>query len=184
MYIVGITGPMGSGKDTVSEYLDDVYDFRELSYGDIVRDIADEEGVEPTRENLQKISKRYRESYGMEYFAQRMVEKMDELGRKKYVLSGIRRIEDFKPIKKRYGENFKLLLIDAKPKIRFKRLKKRGLGRDPDSFEKFKEQDETEFERYDMEETFKEADYTIHNNGSLDELKKKVDAFVNDFGLS
>lgn len=183
MKVVGITGPIGSGKDTVSEYLEDRYGFRELSFGDMVRGIAREKDLEPNRENLQEIQRGYRDRYGDEYFGRRIAEKMEKSEGGKFVLSGVRRPEDFEPLKKKHGEDFYLLLVDAKPKIRFRRLRKRGRPGDPDTFEEFRKQDEEEKERFDMEKTFREADYEIYNNGTLEDLKKKIDGFVKDSSL-
>lgn len=178
MKIIGVTGPIGAGKDEVSGYLKKRYDFYEIVVGDLLREMANKKGIETKRENLEKIQSYYRERYGEEYFAKKVIQKIKDLDADDIVVNGIRRPEDFVPLKEKFGDNFKLLLVQAKPKIRFKRLKKRGRPGDPDTFEEFKEQDRNETEKFDMKKTFKKAGYTINNNGRLKELHRKVDGFV------
>ena len=49
MKVIGLVGKIGSGKDTVSRMLKE-YGFKEIGMGDMVREIARERGLEPTRE--------------------------------------------------------------------------------------------------------------------------------------
>ena len=50
--VIGAVGQNGSGKDEVLKYLRSKYGMAFLSTGDVVRDIAAKEGVEPTRDHL------------------------------------------------------------------------------------------------------------------------------------
>lgn len=178
MLVIGLTGPIGSGKSSVAEYLIDRYEFVKLSIGDLVREYARKEGLKFTRENLDRVQKKYRDKHGPDFFAEKALEKIKDTEGEKFVIDGIRMPEDSEPLKRNFDDRFVLLLVDAKPKIRFRRLKRRGRPGDPETFEEFKKQDERELENFKMEKTFKKADYTINNNGRLEKLKKKVDRFL------
>ncbi|MDD5399511.1 MAG: AAA family ATPase, partial [Dehalococcoidia bacterium] len=58
MKVIGVVGDIGSGKDEVLKHLRDRYGVPYISTGDIVRQMAQQEGVVGTRENLEAISKR------------------------------------------------------------------------------------------------------------------------------
>ncbi|MCW1300955.1 MAG: AAA family ATPase [Candidatus Nanoarchaeia archaeon] len=182
--IVGIAGTIGSGKDVVSHYLAQKYGYIEIIMGDLVRDLANELKLEPSRENLLKLQKRYVEQFGREYWGKRAVEKIQSIASEKIVVNGIRRIEDIKVLKQAFiNDRVVLLVIDADPKIRFERLVKRGREGDPKNFDQFLLQELAERETFDLEELEKIADYKIENDGSLVELYTRVDEFVNKFGL-
>lgn len=56
--VIGAIGKNGSGKDEVLRYLSARYGVPFVATGDIVRSLAAEEGLEPTRENLGPMSAR------------------------------------------------------------------------------------------------------------------------------
>jgi dephospho-CoA kinase len=68
MKVIGVIGLNGSGKDEVVKYLHQRYAVPLLSVGDIVREIAGQEDKEPTRDNLDEITRRYFAKYGQGYF--------------------------------------------------------------------------------------------------------------------
>lgn len=183
MLVIGLAGTIGSGKDTVSDYLEERYDFRSFTMGDVVRDIAEKRGLEANRDNLQMLGKECREEKGKDFLAEKMAEKIRSRKGKKFVVNGVRTPEDYEVLKREFGDDFTLLLIQTKEKIRFKRLKERGRTGDPDTYEQFKRQDENDIEKFEMDETFKEADYTINNNGRIEDLYKKVDGFLKGVNL-
>lgn len=178
MKVIGLVGRIGAGKDEVVEYLEERHGFEAFGMGDVVRKIAEERGVEPTRENLQRLGKECREERGANFLARKAVEIVRDSKNEKFAVNGIRNPEEVEALRDEFNGKFKLLRIDAKPKIRFRRLKERGRSGDPETFEEFKEQDENETEKFSMKRTFKKADYAINNNGRLEELHKKVDSFL------
>jgi dephospho-CoA kinase len=56
MKILGAIGRIGSGKDAVVDYPSDKYNLPTVSVGDMVREMAKEKGLSPTRENLEQIA--------------------------------------------------------------------------------------------------------------------------------
>ena len=76
MKVVGVVGLNGSGKDEVVKYLNQKYSVPLISVGDIVRELAAEQGVEATRDNLDALSATCFKKYGEGYFVKQIVTKI------------------------------------------------------------------------------------------------------------
>jgi dephospho-CoA kinase len=182
--VIGAVGQNGSGKDEVLKYLRTRYDVPFLSTGDVVREIAAKEGVEPTRENLGKISDRYFHEFGKGYFVKLLADKIRATGWEIAGISGIRALEDVSILKDIFGKDF--ILIDiyiTDPHVRYNRMTRRGEGRDPHSYEELLRQDQAEEELFHVREAEKLADYSISNDGTLDDLHREIDSLVLDKGI-
>ena len=177
--VIGAVGQNGSGKDEVLKYLRRKYNVPFLATGDIVREIAAKEGVEPTRENLGKISDRYFREFGKGYFVKLLADKICNSGWKIAGISGIRSLNDVRILKEMLGNDF--ILIDVKitdPQVRFSRMTKRGEGRDPHSYDQFLRQDEAEEKLFSLKEAERLADYYISNDDTLEDLHRQLDKLV------
>ncbi|MEM7819370.1 MAG: AAA family ATPase [Candidatus Aenigmatarchaeota archaeon] len=173
MNVIGITGLMGSGVDTVAKYISEKYGYAILHMSDILREMAKKEGLELTRDNLQNMRKKY----GNEFLAEEIVKRIKKNKYNKVIIAAIRRSEDYLIPKKEFPE-MKLIFINTDDKIRFERLKKRCRENDPKTFKEFQRQQKNEYKIYDFNKTFSYADYVIENNGTVDELYKKVDEIM------
>jgi len=182
--VIGAVGQNGSGKDEVLKYLRTRYDVPFLSTGNIVREIAAKEGLEPTRENLGKISDKYFRAFGKGYFVKLLADKIRNSGWKIAGISGIRSLTDVSVLKEIFGKDFMLIAVSiSDPHVRFARMTKRGEGRDPHSYEQFLRQDQDEEKLFSLKEAESLADYTVSNDGTLDDLHREVDRLVSDKGL-
>lgn len=180
MLVVGVTGRIGAGKDTISEYLEEGYGFEEMVMGDIAREFAKEEGLEPTRKNLHKIAKKQIGKHGPDFFSKKIVESIKDSDSDKFVVNGVRRPQELPPLEGSFGDGFSLVLVSADPEIRFRRLKRRGRPGDPDTWEEFKEQDRREVEKFRMDDVFEKADIFIENNGTFGDLYSDLDGLVSE----
>lgn len=125
--VIGAVGLNGSGKDILIMRLHDQFGIPMISIGDIVRDIAREEGVAATRDNLHEISERYIAKFGKEYFPQRVITKIEEQKWPIVGISGIRTPTDIRTFQKHYGKNFILIHVEVTdPRVRFERMQRRG----------------------------------------------------------
>jgi len=179
MTVIGAVGLNGSGKDTLINYLHERHGIPILSMGDIVRDIADEEHIRPTRANLHEISQRYIARYGKEYFVKRLIDEIEERQWRSVAITGIRTPADVRTLQEYFGQDFLLVHVRVgDPYIRFERAKGRGEARDPQRYKEFLEQDREEKEIFHIDEAVKQADITIDNDGSLGAFHRKIEKRV------
>ncbi|MBQ1929517.1 MAG: AAA family ATPase [Bacteroidales bacterium] len=70
--IIAAVGKNASGKDYFLEYISKEYGIPMLSIGDVARALAEQEGLEKTRENLHYISHKYMSAYGQDFFPKKL----------------------------------------------------------------------------------------------------------------
>ncbi|AFN03160.1 hypothetical protein PFC_00935 [Pyrococcus furiosus COM1] len=184
--IIGIAGKIAAGKTTVAKFLEEL-GFCRISCSEPLVDIltgnispyswvpeVDFKG-EPTRENLIKLGRLLKEKYGEDILIRLAVDKLRHC--ENIAIDGVRSIGEVEAIKKMGGS---LIYVEAKPEIRFERLKLRGAEKDKgiNSLEDLLKFDEWEESLYKTSELKKVADFIIVNEGSLEELKKEVEEIV------
>jgi dephospho-CoA kinase len=185
MKVIGVIGLNGSGKDEVVNYLKRRYGTPLISVGDIVREIASKDGVEPTRDNLDAITKICFGKYGEGYFLKQVIEKIrlnaDSL--KAIGISGIRSPQDVKLVRDAFGKEFILVHVYiSDDKVRFARIRRRGSQRDNSTFEEFLRQDHVSEQLFHIREAINMADYSISNDGSLEDLQREIENLIKIFG--
>ena len=179
MKVIGAVGDIGSGKDEVLKYLRDRYGVPYISTGDIVRQIAQEDGVDGTRENLAAISKRCFSQMGRGCFVRMAGQEIIKRGWKVAGISGVRTPNDVAVMKEMFADGFSLVRVDIKdPGIRFERVRLRGERRDPLTLEAFQQQDRNEEQEFQISKAEAMADYNIDNSGTLEELQRQIDKLV------
>ena len=182
--VIGAVGQNGSGKDEVLKYLRAKHNVPFLSTGDAVREIAAKEGMEPTRDNLVKISDRYFREFGKGCFVKSLADNIKNSGWKIAGISGIRSIDDVSILKDIFGKDFVLIRVHiTDPHVRYSRMTRRGEDRDPHSYEQFLSQDSAEEELFSLKEAEQRADYSISNDGTLEDLHRQIDRLVSDKDL-
>jgi dephospho-CoA kinase len=186
MKIIGVIGLNGSGKDEVVNYLNKRYGVSLFSIGDIVREIAFREGIEPTRDNLDGITRKYFTQFGEGYFLKQVVDKirrnMNSL--KAVGISGIRSPQDIDNVRNAFGQNFILIYVYITDShIRYQRIRHRGSKRDDLTCDDFLKQDQVSEELFHIQEAIKMAEFSISNDGSLEDLHRQVEKLVEEKGL-
>lgn len=177
--IIGITGTVGSGKDTVADYLIKK-GFFYLSLSDLIREECSKKNKYHGRDDLIKMGNQLREKYGPGVLAKMALEKL--INKDKIVLGSIRNQGEVEELRK--YNNFKLLKIDAPIDLRYQRIQKRGKIDDQVSLDKFKEQESFErqgnFFQQQLDRVAAMADQIVDNDGTLDELYKRVDEILKE----
>lgn len=158
--IIGIIGPIGAGKDLITNYLQKRLNCSVYQISSELKDLAKENNISLNRENLINYSRQLVSIYGDEYLAKRILEKNNE---ELIIVAGMRQIGQIDYLK----NNSSLLLIGvyANPKIRFERVLRRKKMGDPQTFENFvkieKEEDGVSVQR--ISDCMKKVDYLIKN---------------------
>lgn len=182
--IIGVVGQNGSGKDEVLKYLKARHGVPFLATGDIVREIAAKQGIEPTRSNLGELSDSYFRKYGKGHFIKMAVDRIFQNGWKTAGISGIRSPEDVAILRNILGRDFVLIAVTvADAQVRYRRMLKRGEDRDRNTIEQFRQQDEAEENLFHITDAMMQADYTISNDGTLEALHAAIDTLVDKNGL-
>lgn len=175
MQVIGVTGRSGCGKNALAQYLKQNYGLEAFSIGALVRDIAKEREIPPTRRNLHQISTEIMRDKGSEFFGRAVVEAIERSGCESAVVADIRTPADVRVLRDRFD---RFLLVRVKigdQRARFARISERGAERDPDSFADFLEQDMAEESLFHIGETVELADVTIRNMGTSSELEDEID---------
>ncbi|MCW1888568.1 MAG: AAA family ATPase [Candidatus Moranbacteria bacterium] len=182
--VVGVTGEMASGKDTVTEYLVEKYGAKKYRFSDILREILDLLFVPQTRENLTRLSILLRQGFGDDLLA-KVIEKRaeDDKTHPILVIDGIRRYQDIAYFNSLDG--FTLWYVDASFETRYERLTMRSQNVDDMTKSEEEFRAEHEFETEKTVPALKEhANEVINNEGMLDELHRKVDVIMAKLGVN
>lgn len=171
--IVGISGTLSSGKDTLSAHLESERDFLHMSTSDMLR--AEKKRVfgdspESLLKRADPFANKLREDRGAGVLVELAYEALLKSGKSNIVISGIRTIGEVEMLHKLGGT---LFFVDADDKVRYNRVASRGRDvQDNMSFEGFLAQERSESEGIDpTDKTIQNlpamrsmADYIIYNN--------------------
>lgn len=173
--IIGVVGPIASGKSVLVEYLIDK-GFINLRVSDEIKEIATKRGIAHERGPLQNLGNELREKYGPGFLAERVMEKIKP--GKNYVIDSIRNpgeIEIFRNM-----DEFIVIGVDSPPEDRLRRIVSRNKSGDPKTIEEIKDMDARDRGAgekssgqqvgacYDM------SDYQLMNDGTMEALAEKI----------
>ncbi|AMM53335.1 AAA family ATPase [Pyrococcus kukulkanii] len=180
--IVGIAGKIAAGKTTVAKLLEE-RGFCRISCSEPLIDILTgntkdyswvpevEFKGEPTRENLIELGRILKEKYGEDVLIRLAVDKLRHC--KNIAIDGVRSIGESEKIKEMGGM---LIYVEARPEIRFERLRRRNADKDKtiETLEDLLRFDEWEEKLYQTSKLKEIADFVIVNEGSIEELREKL----------
>ncbi|MEM4267520.1 MAG: AAA family ATPase [Candidatus Woesearchaeota archaeon] len=176
--IVGLTGPSGSGKGSVADYLIEK-GFVYLSLSNFLREEAKKIGVPDTRLALQDLGNRLRRRNGPGFLAELAVKKIlsdKNYKHKNYVVDSIRNPEEVQCLRRLC--DFFLISVDAPVEVRYKRIIARGREENAPTLTRFieieKRENEEGPERIQVLKCMELADFFINNNRTLADLKLKT----------
>lgn len=171
--VIGLCGSIGAGKDVVSKFIAKEYGYVQITVGDVVRAFVKNMGLEPTRDNCDRISEDKRREHGATFWLKQCVEVIKNQHLNKVVVDGVRLPSDDEILRDSFCD-YILFKVDASPKVRFERLKSRGRPGFPETLEKFNEHEERQNEMFKLDETFSKAAALIDNSSTLDDLYDNI----------
>jgi dCMP deaminase len=178
MVIIGLTGPNGSGKGVLAEFLvQRSFVYRSLS--DVIREELARRGLPVTRDNLVRVGTELRSAHGPAVLAERVLGSLEP--DRNYVIDSIRHPAEVEALRR--GGNFTLLQVDAPPRVRFDRLKARGRESDPRAWKDFvaldaKESGSSDEAAQQMDAVARMADHALVNDGSIEEFEGAAGALL------
>lgn len=186
--VVGIGGLNGSGKDTIGELLEDDFGFKFISVTNLLRDEANKQGLEVSRNNLHEISANWRLEHGLGVLVVKAVEvyESDSREKKGLAISSLRNPGENDEIHRLGGF---VVWADGDRKVRFERITNANRHRDVEDHITFKEFVENEIyemtsekpERLNLAGVKAKADVYIENSGKdIDKFKNNVKEVLKD----
>jgi dephospho-CoA kinase len=177
--IVCLTGMPGAGKSSVASFLKEK-GFEVVTMGDVVREEAERQGLEPTDINLGQMMLKLRQDLGPGAVGHIVLQKLARDGSStNVVIDGIRSIAEVEVLKK--VGHVRLLAIHASQDTRFKRLKQRGRADAPSNGNEFAGRDKRELS-VGVSEAIALANEMISNNNlTLEQLKLRAYDIVKEW---
>jgi dephospho-CoA kinase len=175
--VIGLVGPGGSGKDTVSSYLKKQYGAEEFRFSFFLVETLKFFNLEVSRDNSTWLANTLRHRFGRDVLTRALEKKIEDLSQSKIVvINGIRLPSDYKFV--RSFEKNVLVALQVPDRIRWERVVKRKEKTDDQvSFKEFKKQTSGKNEKY-IPDLMKKADFTIDNGGGRAKMKKEVDKMM------
>ena len=173
--IIGLTGSLGAGKDTILEYLES-QGFNYFTFSNILREEAKNRNMELTRKNLQDLGNNLRKKHGAGILAQRLLQKINL--KERNIVNGIRNPAEIEELKK--NNSFFLVAVDAPAQLRFSRLVSRDREMDPKTWEEFlkvEARDKGEGEKEHGQQVaacMEMADFNICNDGDIGAVHEQI----------
>ena len=175
--VIGLTGQPLSGKDTAAAFFMSK-GFAHFSCGDILREEMHKAGIPVDRAHMGPFAAKAKKERGMGYLAELAADKVTG----NTVVSGLRAALEAEILRKRFGTDFKLIVVDAPIAMRYERAQKRGRPGDHISFEEFKRIEEKERSdpsgAQEVDKVIAMADTTIDNSGTIEDLNLKLGDFI------
>ncbi|MCX6654654.1 MAG: AAA family ATPase [Candidatus Bathyarchaeota archaeon] len=175
--LILLTGMAGSGKTTLSGIIRES-GLRVITMGDVIRELANQQGLESTPENIGRLAAEIRKD-GADAVARRCIVMLKNGPDGLIVVDGIRSLAEVDAFK----DEFYVVLIAlwASPLSRFKRLTRRGRSDDPKTWEEFKERERREL-GFGIGEAIASSDYLIKNDDGISGLKPAFDEILEKMG--
>lgn len=180
MKVIGLTGTIGSGKNTIKHLLLRKFNCYHVGLSDVIRGEVEKKRGNFNRTTLQDMGNEMRQKYGPHILALLAIEYLPR-DKEMIVVDGIRSPGEVAYLKKKFGPDFALIAVDAPIEMRFERIKGRNDQKDPKTLEEFTELDKRDKGQGEpahgqqVGACVAAADYKIENNGTPEQLEQKVD---------
>jgi dephospho-CoA kinase len=170
--IIAVIGMCGSGKsEAVKFFVEKGY--KRVYFGEVVMNEIKKLGLEVNEHNERMTREALRKEFGMGAMAVKSLPLIEELIKENnVVIESLYSWQEFKIIKEKFGDSFRLLTIYTSKKLRYERLGKRAIR--PLTPIECVSRDTSEIEKLDKGGPIAFTDYLAVNDGSLGELNKKL----------
>jgi len=180
MMVIGITGTLGAGKGTIVDYLVNKKGFAHFSVRKFLLKEIEKRELPEDRDSMVIVANDLRAKHSPSYITDKLYEQAVETGRNT-VIESIRTPGEVDSLRRK--SNFYLFAVDADPKTRFERIKKRKSETDNIDYETFIEDENREMtsddpNKQNLKKCIKMADFVINNSGTIEELNEQVEKIL------
>lgn len=178
--ILAFVGLPGAGKSTAVEHFTEK-GYPKVYFGGVVFDAMKEKGIEITPENERTFRVQFREEYGKNVVADRIVTQIQHLvaaGQHRIIADGIYTWSEYKVLKHAFPGELVLAAIVAPRKLRYHRLANRPVR--PFTESESYDRDMHEIENLEKGGPIAIADHYIINDGSEAELNEKLELLASE----
>ena len=174
--IIAVVGMCGSGKSEAVKFFVD-RGFKRVYFGEVVMNEMKTLELEVNEANERATRENLRKEFGMGAMAVKSLPLIEEyLKEDNVVIESLYSWEEFKILKEKFGEAFKLLTIYTTKALRYERLLKRPFR--PLTNDESKSRDISEIEKLDKGGPIAYTDYTVINDGTLDEMNEELKKYA------
>ena len=138
------------------------------------------EGLETNYKNEKIIREKIRNELGMGAYAKLALPELHELLKENdnVLIESLYSWKEYKILKEKFSDQFKVIAIHASPSVRFERLLARKNERPMSARDEFIERDYSEIENTDKGGPIARADSHIVNESGIKNLYKKIDSLI------
>jgi predicted nuclease with RNAse H fold/dephospho-CoA kinase len=169
--VVGISGPIATGKTTVAKSLEP-HGFAYTRFSLVIDELLNERGEELSRENRQRLGKDLNETGKQRWLAEQTILRVK--GAQKVVVDGLRFPDDHAFFIESFGNNYCHIFVDTSKEVRRARYLARNKG---NGFE-FAEESDVELAVPTLR---KLANSTVLNHSNITDLRALVHKAINEY---
>jgi dephospho-CoA kinase len=183
--IIVIVGMTGSGKGTITDYLEKK-GLPKVYFGGMVYDEVARRGLEIVKDE-KFVREDMRVKDGPAVLAKRAVAKAEEYfaaGSSLVVFDGLYSWSEYKFIKEKYGDRVLFIAVFTPRARRYQQVTARRDGKRVYTEEDVERRDYEEIEGIEKGGPIAMADYTLVNDGTIEDLHDKLDKLLREAGFA
>jgi dephospho-CoA kinase len=174
--VIAVIGMCGSGKSEAVKFFTE-HGYKRVYFGEVVMNEMKRLGLEVNEQNERATRENLRKEFGMGAMAVKSLPIIEEFTKHhNVVVESLYSWEEFKILKDKFGDAFKLLTIYTTKQLRYERLLKREFR--PLTEKESMSRDISEIEKLDKGGPIAYTDYLILNDGSLDEMNNQLKKYL------
>jgi len=174
--IIAVIGMCGSGKSEAVKYFVQ-NGYIKVYFGEVVMEEINRLGLDINEQNERTVRENLRREFGMGAMAVKSLPKIEKFfSEGNVVIESLYSWEEFKIIKDKFGDVFKLLTIYTTKDLRYNRLGERAIR--PLTRVEASSRDINEIEKLDKGGPIAYTDYLIMNDGTIADMNIKLEKYL------